>query len=241
MKMIPNENKDNNKGIGCRPKEMGEDKIKPKLKKEVNNNSKINRLVFEFKNNYESKNDDDLDEVCNFSGINNNNNSFTNEFVYNNKYNNEIYKDIINDDLKRSKSPRIITHNQFNLDSDINDIKENKNNINNNCINENININNEFKSKKLNKIITKNKNENLHEKNKETNNLPKNISISTFSFKVKNIDNNSMNNNRENESNNKNKIKNNESIFESRESSKFNFKINDDIHDSEFNDVDFLD
>ena len=36
-------------------------------------------------------------------------------------------------------------------------------------------------------------------------------------------------------------IKDNESIGESISSSKFNFKINDDIHESEFNDVEFLD
>ena len=36
-------------------------------------------------------------------------------------------------------------------------------------------------------------------------------------------------------------LKNNESIAESIGSSKFIFKINDDIHESEFNDVDFLD
>ena len=33
----------------------------------------------------------------------------------------------------------------------------------------------------------------------------------------------------------------NDSIFESKESNKFNFNINDDIHESEFNDIDFLD
>ena len=32
----------------------------------------------------------------------------------------------------------------------------------------------------------------------------------------------------------------NESIMESVASSKFNFKINDDVHESEFNDIDFL-
>ena len=40
---------------------------------------------------------------------------------------------------------------------------------------------------------------------------------------------------------NENKNIKSDSVFESKESSKFNFKINDDIHDSEFNDIDFLD
>ena len=49
------------------------------------------------------------------------------------------------------------------------------------------------------------------------------------------------NNNDINDQNNK-KIKNDvSSVFDSKSSSKFNFKINDDIHESEFNDIDFLD
>ena len=56
-------------------------KHKPKLKKETNiPNSKINRLVFDMKDN-SYNNDDDLDDVCNFSGINNK--SYTNKYDYN--------------------------------------------------------------------------------------------------------------------------------------------------------------
>ena len=57
---------------------------KPKLRKETNiPNNKINRLVFEVKDNICDINnsDGDLDDVCNFSGINNK--SYTNKYNYN--------------------------------------------------------------------------------------------------------------------------------------------------------------
>ena len=56
------------------------------------------------------------------------------------------------------------------------------------------------------------------------------MTIDNFSFKQKNIESN--------KNNEKEKMR--KSITES-ENSKFNFKINDDMHESEFNDIDFLD
>ena len=83
--------------------------------------------------------------------------------------------------------------------------------------------------------------------NKSISNCPKSISCSSndnFSFKIKKNDklyDSNKNNNDIKDQNNK-KIKNDvSSVFDSKSSSKFNFKINDDIHESEFNDIDFLD
>ena len=245
---------------------------KPKLKKEENiQNSKINRLVFDMKyNNY--NNSDDLDDVCNFSGINNK--SYTNEYNYNN--NEEIINNVFNDDFKRAHSPKTIIHKKMNFDLEQNDKKGNiiiNKNDNLNIINENnkdiynsknknINICNknivlmeqnnnnvnkdDFKSDELKKIISQNKsNLDIIARNKSNNNnFPKSISNSSqanFSFKVKKnekvYDSMSSFKNEENTINNKNE----NCIFESRESSKLNFKINDDIHESEFNDIEFLD
>jgi len=113
--------------------------------------------------------------------------------------------------------------------------------------NNNNNVNkNDFKSEELKKIISQNKsNLDTVASNKSNNkNLPKSISNSSqanFSFKIKKngkvYDSMSSFKNEENKINNKNES----SIFESRESSKLNFKINDDIHESEFNDIEFLD
>ena len=246
---------------------------KPKLKKETNiHNRKINRLVFDMKyNNY--NNSDDLDDVCNFSGINNK--SYTIENNYNS--NEKIINNVFNDDFKRAHSPKTIIHKKMNFNLEQNDKKENitiNNNNNLNIINENnkdiynsnnknINIcnknillmeqnnnnnvnKNDFKSEELKKIISQNKrNLDTVASNKSNNkNLPKSISNSSqanFSFKIKKngkvYDSMSSFKNEENQINNKNES----SIFESRESSKLNFKINDDIHESEFNDIEFLD
>ena len=247
---------------------------KPKLKKETNlPNSKINRLVFDVKENMHDNNDDDLDDVCNFSGINNK--SYTNKNDYN--YSNDFFNDVLDEELKRAKSPKPIMNKKSNFDIIADDLTEQieNNNISNNDndIFENININinqinseqnnninnvnnngnDDIKSSVLKEIINKHKNNNVNE-NKSISNCPKSISCSSndnFSFKIKRNDklndskkNNNINDNNINEiqNNNNNKIKNEiSSIFDSRESSKFNFKINDDVHESEFNDIDFLD
>ena len=84
--------------------------------------------------------------------------------------------------------------------------------------------------------------------NTNTSKIPNSIYTSSqgyFSFKIKN----NLNKVKESDSiykneNNNNNIeikKKNDSLLDSRASSKFNFKINDDIHDSEFNDIEFLD
>ena len=69
------------------------------------------------------------------------------------------------------------------------------------------------------------------------------LSQGYFPFKIKNNNKVKESNTNEIKENNlkDNFIKKNESLFESRASSKYNFKINDDIHESEFNDVEFLD
>ena len=239
-------------------------KKKPKLIKETNNqNSKINRLVFENKDNNYDHNDDDLDDVCNFSGINNK--SYTNICDYN--YKNDIFNDFLDEDLKRAHSPKIIIHKKINFDlnkTDNIDLKKNKFNINNNNnkendnndifqnininkiqlqeSNNNDNINMDVQSKAIN--IIKNKC-NIIKDNNYTNILSKNVSNysnDNFSFKVKNNEQLLYNSKKAlNNIEKENKQLKNESIIESRASSKFSFKINDDIHESEFNDIDFLD
>ena len=231
------------------------------LKKETNiPNSKINRLVFDIDKNNNENNSDDLDDVCNFSGINNK--SYTNQ--YDNNYSKDFNNDILDEDLKRAKSPKAIIHKKSNfnfINNDLTEQLEKENNINNiindyNDIFEKINIkkkkldekdsdiNNEIKSSVLKEIINNQKKINSIDNKQINNNIPKSISCSSndnFSFKAKKndiiYDSKKDNNNNENENN---KIKN-DSIFESKESSKFNFQINDDIHESEFNDIDFLD
>ena len=172
--------------------------------------------------------------------------------------------------MKRAHSPKTIIHKKINFDMDNYDLNNNNyiNNNNNNYKNDdndkdnndifqNINVNKtniqeknnndlsniEFQSNALNIIRNKYKNINDN-KNKNKNILSKNISNASndnFSFKVKKNEElyNSKKplNNIEKENN---QFKN-ESIIESKASSKFNFQINDDIHESEFNDVDFLD
>ena len=247
---------------------------KPTIRKETNiPNSKIDRFVIEKNNN--SDDFDELDDVCNFSGINNISQEET-------KKKDDLFDDKIDDDFQRAHSPKPIFHKKINFDNknkNINKSKEKKNindfkneekinefnysdvdlEINNNKNIDNLNMNkvnvnipeiknnnhkNDLKKDDKNKCINENKN------NINSNKIPNNIYTSSqgyFSFKIKN------NNMKEKEKgvekevkieekNDNNKfIKNNESIAESIGSSKFNFKINDDIHESEFNDVDFLD
>ena len=249
----------------------------PKIRKETNiPNSKINRLVIE---KYDNTNDniEDLDDVCNFSGINNI--SYTNKPE---KEKNELFGKNFDDIYQREHSPQPIFHKKIQFDSkykNINKTKEknNLNKINNEKQKNNLNIlQNEIDNLDIvnDKIIDNNynknydegiKNENLENnlnepnqkymineknnndmnENKNSNNIY-NSSTGYVSFKIKknNTNNNKENENKIEEKNNKinNKyIKNNESIAESIASSKFSFKINDDIHESEFNDVEFLD
>ena len=225
----------------------------PKLKKEANSpNSKINKLVFDLKEiNRDNYSDDNLDdEVCNFSGINNK--SYTNKIEY--EYNSDIFNDPFNEDFKRSKSPCNIFHKKMDFKFD------NKNNLNknpkndeyeyNNNIFENLQINNlkiekEKKNNNNNDDIKNNeikdiKNiNNFYNKEKNHKNI-QNISNDNFSFKFK-INKPTDSKNTFSKMDNENKNIKSDSVFESKESSKFNFKINDDIHDSEFNDIDFLD
>ena len=248
-----------------------------KIGKETNMpNNKIKKLIIE-KNDNNSENIDDLDDVCNFSGINNK--SYTNktEIEQKNELFNENFDD---DDFQRAHSPKPIFHKKIKFDSKYK-------NINKTQINKNLNIKNKQQplnsrihtenvindkdlmgdiltdddhgkiiyNKEIKNDIYENNLNNLKENN-EKNIADKNCKISTkasnniytssqgyFSFKIK------KGNNKEKlplieekNENDKNKyIKNNESISESIASSKFNFKINDEIHESEFNDVEFLD
>ena len=245
---------------------------KPKIRKEMNlPNSKIKRLIIE-KSENNSENIDDMDDVCNFSGINNI--SYTNKQEA--EYKNDLFDDNLDNDFQRAHSPKPIFHKKIKFDSKYKNIK--KANKKNNCnkqdkmsdlnhlqnqiddinINDELNIiddeyNNNIDNRQIkNDIHEKNylkendqkniNNKNSINSNKVSNNIY-NSSQGYFSFKIK------KNNNKEKEpiieeknESDKNKLKKiNESIADSIASSKFNFKINDDIHESEFNDVEFLD
>ena len=214
-----------------------------RLKKEQNApKSKINRLVFDLKefNKDNSSNDNLEDEVCNFSGINNI--SYTNE----KDYNNELFNDVYNNDFQRSKSPNNIFHKKigFNFNNNNNsneNLKKGEYEYNNDIF-ENLKIDKIEIEKKTNNNKDDFKNNEIKDIKNSNENSHKNISNTSndnFSFKCKI---NKLNDSKstfsklDNESNN---LKT-ENIFESIDSNKFNFKINDDIHDSEFNDVDFL-
>ena len=245
---------------------------KPKIRKEMNlPNSKIKRLIIE-KSENNSENIDDMDDVCNFSGINNI--SYTNK--QDAEYKSDLFDDNLDNDFQRAHSPKPIFHKKIKFDSKYKNIK--KANKKNNCnkqdkmsdlnhlqnqiddinINDELNIiddeyNNNIDNRQIkNDIHEKNylkendqkniNNKNSINSNKVSNNIY-NSSQGYFSFKIK------KNNNKEKEhiieeknESDKNKLKKiNESIADSIASSKFNFKINDDIHESEFNDVEFLD
>ena len=242
---------------------------KPKIRKETNlPNSKINRLIIEKNDNY-SDNMDDLDDVCNFSGINNI--SYTKKRQKD--YKNDFFDDLFDKDFERARSPEPIFHKKIKMDFNDNNINKHKdkNNFKNDNSKERMNqlknIQNEIKDinfadnkfhdniqnpqiknnnlegniKNENKERNINNNLNNNNLNKVSNNIY-NSSQGYFSFKIK------KNNNKgkdpiveEKNEDGIDKNKYNESIMESVSSSKFNFKINDDIHESEFNDVDFLD
>ena len=269
-----------NNNINNYQKKIFENKInklikRPKIRKETNlPNSNINRLIIEKQEN-NSENFDDLDDVCNFSGINNISCTNRDEKYHNN---NNLFDDELEDYYQRAHSPKPIFHKKIKFDNNHKDINKNQSkekNIYNkidkpkindfNYLDDEINncniINDKIKDDDFKYNIQKQEiknhidDENLkiennqkHKKdninNMNSNKIPNNIYSSNqgyFSFKIK------KNNDKEKESiieekteNNKYK-KNNESIAESVTSSKFNFKINDDIHESEFNDVEFLD
>ena len=250
----------------------------PKIRKETNiPNSNINRLIIEKYDNT-SDNVEDLDDVCNFSGINN--------ISYTKKQEKEkggLFDKNFDDIYQREHSPQPIFHKKIKFDSkfkNINKTKENnlnkinkdkqKNNLNilqnevdefditNDKINDNYNRDN-YAKEKSNEIYENNLKEqntkyinddnDINEMN--TNKISNNIYNSSqgyVSFKIKKNNNNNIDNKvnekineeKNDKINNKYK-KNNESIIESIGSSKFSFKINDDIHESEFNDVEFLD
>ena len=268
---------DNNASNFQKEKNFTENKFnkihkKPKIRKEMNlPNSKINRLIIE-KSENNSENIDDMDDVCNFSGINNI--SYTNKQEA--EYKNDLFDDNLDNDFQRAHSPKPIFHKKIKFDSKYKNIKKanQKNNFNkqdkmsdlNHLQNQiddiniidNLNIiddeyNNNIDNRQIkNDIHEKNylkendqkniNNKNSINSNKVSNNIY-NSSQGYFSFKIK------KNNNKEKEpiieeknESDKNKLKKiNESIADSIASSKFNFKINDDIHESEFNDVEFLD
>ena len=247
---------------------------KPKIRKEQNvTNSKINRLIIEkYDNN--SENIDDLDDVCNFSGINNV--SYTNKQEIEHK--NELFGEDLDDDFQRAHSPKPIFHKKINFDSEYKNIRKTKtkDNFNNLDKKEEINDKNHLQNemndidiiddkiiddeydknnykKGTKNVINENnlkensKNNVIKKKDINSNKTSNNIYTSSqgyFSFKIKKENNNKekvplIEEKKENDNNKL--IKNNESIAESIASSKFNFQINDDIHESEFNDVDFLD
>ena len=248
---------------------------KPKIRKEMNiPNSKIKRLIIE-KSENNSENIDEMDDVCNFSGINNI--SYTNNQEVEHK--NDLFDDNFEDDFQRAHSPKPIFHKKIKFDTKYKNINKAKpkNNFDKNnkkekmtdlnCLKnqmDDINIiDDKFKDDEYNKNIDnkKIKNDNYKEeclKDKDQKNINNKNSINSneisnniynssqgyFSFKIKKNKNNKEKEpiiEQKNESDN-NKIKKvNESIAESIASSKFNFKINDDIHESEFNDVEFLD
>jgi CRP-like cAMP-binding protein len=109
--------------------------------------------------------------------------------------------------------------------------------------------NNKKEEKEKEKDKDKDKEKSDNESQQSSSNSSSSSSNKTQEINENDENKNNTNNNKENENkieekNNKinNKyIKNNESIAESIASSKFSFKINDDIHESEFNDVEFLD
>ena len=246
-----------------------------KIRKEMNiPNSKIKRLIIE-KSENNSENIDEMDDVCNFSGINNI--SYTNNQEVEHK--NDLFDDSFEDDFQRAHSPKPIFHKKIKFDTKYKNINKAKpkNNFDKNnkkekmtdlnCLKnqmDDINIiDDKFKDDEYIKNIDnkKIKNDNYQEeclKNKDQKNINNKNSINSneisnniynssqgyFSFKIKKNKNNKEKEpiiEQKNESDN-NKIKKvNESIAESIASSKFNFKINDDIHESEFNDVEFLD
>ena len=248
---------------------------KPKIRKDMNiPNSKIKRLIIE-KSENNSENIDEMDDVCNFSGINNI--SYTNKQEA--EYKNDLFDDNLDNDFQRAHSPKPIFHKKIKFDTKYKNINKAKpkNNFDKNnkkekmtdlnCLKnqmDDINIiDDKFKDDEYNKNIDnkKIKNDNYQEeclKNKDQKNINNKNSINSneisnniynssqgyFSFKIKKNKNNKEKEpiiEQKNESDN-NKIKKvNESIAESIASSKFNFKINDDIHESEFNDVEFLD
>ena len=279
-----------NQGYNKNKAYMTEDKIiekkinkinkKPKLRKETNiPNSKINRLIIEKNDNY-CDNMDDLDDVCNFSGINNK--SYTNEPEIEHK--NKLFEHNFDDDFERAHSPKLIFHKKIKLEKRYTNInqRKTKNNINNNNQKEEINdlnyiqedtndidnIDDKIKDYKINEnILTNEIKNNINEdelkkennekttKNDKNNNISNKVSNNIysssqgyFSFKIKSKNKNNkekesvtqLEKNINKDDNHKYK-KNNESIVESVASSKFNFNINDDIHESEFNDVEFLD
>ena len=268
---------DNNASNFQKEKNFTENKFnkihkKPKIRKEMNlPNSKINRLIIE-KSENNSENIDDMDDVCNFSGINNI--SYTNKQEA--EYKNDLFDDNLDDDFQRAHSPKPIFHkkikfdskykniekanqkNNFNKHDKMSDLNHLQNQIDDINIIDDLNIiddgyNNNIDNRQIkNDIHEKNylkendqkniNNKNSINSNKVSNNIY-NSSQGYFSFKIK------KNNNKEKEpiieeknESDKNKLKKiNESIADSIASSKFNFKINDDIHESEFNDVEFLD
>ena len=216
-----------------------------------------------------------MDDVCNFSGINNI--SYTNNQEVEHK--NDLFDDSFEDDFQRAHSPKPIFHKKIKFDTkykNINKAKPKNNFYKNNkkekmtdlnCLKnqmDDINIiddkfkddeyiknidNKKIKNDNYQEECLKNKNQkNINNKNSiNSNEISNNIYNSSqgyFSFKIKKNKNNKEKEpiiEQKNESDN-NKIKKvNESIAESIASSKFNFKINDDIHESEFNDVEFLD
>ena len=268
-----------NNNINNNQKKIFENKInklikKPKIRKETNlPNSKINRLIIE-KHENNSENFDDLDDVCNFSGINNI--SCTNrEEKY---HNNNLFDDELEDYFQRAHSPKPIFHKKIKFDNNHKDINKNqsKENYNYNKIDkpkindfnyleDEINdcniiddkikdddckyniqkreIKNNINDENL-KIESNHKHKKDNINNMNSNKMQNNIYSSSqgyFSFKIKKNNDGEKEPINEGKTENNKYKKNNESIAESVASSKFNFKINDDIHESEFNDVEFLD
>ncbi len=98
---------------------------KPKIRKEMNiPNSKIKRLIIE-KSENNSENIDEMDDVCNFSGINNI--SYTNNQEVEHK--NDLFDDNFDEDFQRAHSPKPIFHKKINFRNEypeINKAKEKK-------------------------------------------------------------------------------------------------------------------
>ena len=93
----------------------------PRLRKETNiPNSKINRFVLEKNEN----NSDDMDEVCNFSGINNISCSNGDEFEYKNR----LFDNYVDDDFQKAHSPKIIFRKKINFNKNQNIINKPKEN-----------------------------------------------------------------------------------------------------------------
>ena len=209
--------------------------------------------------NYDSKSDniDDMDEVCNFSGINNI--SYTGKDKEEDKT--DLFNENIEDNFQRAHSPKPIFHKKIkfaskykninktkdkdNLDKinkkeKINEFNYIEDEINNLDITEDINIDNKLKenikTQEIKNDIYDDNNNLINENNKvciNSNKKPNTIYTSSqgyFSFKIK-----KNNNNQETKESIKESIKEDKNEAENNKSKKINESIMESVASSKFN------